>query len=60
MHPALPALLTAVRYRGLRVGLTTNARTPGLVTALADAGLLESFGVSPGTGGGGVGLWSPP
>jgi len=50
LHPALPALLTAARQRGLRAGLTTNARDPGLVTALADAGLLESFGVSAGKG----------
>ena len=50
LHPALPALLTAARRRGLRVGLTTNARAPGLVTALADAGRLESFGVSAGKG----------
>jgi hypothetical protein len=50
LHPALPALLTAACCRGLRVGLTTNAHTPGLVSALADAGLLESFGVSAGKG----------
>jgi len=48
LHPALPALLTAARCWGLRTGLTTNARAPGLVTALADAGRLESFGVSAG------------
>jgi hypothetical protein len=50
LHPALPALLTAARQRGLRAGLTTNARAPGLVVSLADAGLLESFGVSAGKG----------
>lgn len=50
LHPALPALLTAACRRGLRVGLTTNACTPDLVTALADAGLVESFGVSAGKG----------
>ena len=50
LHPALPALLEAARQRGLRVGLTTNARDPGQVTALADAGLLHSFGVSAGKG----------
>lgn len=50
LHPELPALLTAARQRGLRTGLTTNARAPGLVMDLADAGLLESFGVSAGKG----------
>ncbi|MGA9347455.1 MAG: radical SAM protein [Anaerolineae bacterium] len=50
LHPALPDFLTAAHRRGLRAGLTTNARAPGLVTALADAGLLESFGVSAGKG----------
>jgi hypothetical protein len=50
LHPALPALLTAAHQRGLRVGLTTNAYDPDLVIALADAGLLESFGVSAGKG----------
>jgi len=50
LHPALPALLEAARQRGLRAGLTTNARDPGLVTALADTGLLDSFGVSAGKG----------
>lgn len=50
LHPALPALLMAAYCRGLRVGLTSNARTPDLVTALADAGLVESFGVSAGKG----------
>lgn len=50
LHPALPELLGAVRQRGLRAGLTTNASAPGRVTALADAGLLESFGVSAGKG----------
>ena len=50
LHPDLPALLEAARRRGLRAGLTTNAREPGLVMALADAGLLESFGVSAGKG----------
>lgn len=50
LHPALPDLLTAARRRGLRAGLTTNSRAPGLVTVLADAGLLDSFGVSAGKG----------
>ncbi|MDI6792754.1 MAG: radical SAM protein [bacterium] len=50
LHPALPALLTAVRQLGLRAGLTTNACDPGLVIALAEAELLESFGVSAGKG----------
>lgn len=50
MHPALADLLTVAHQRGLRAGLTTNSRDPGLVTALADAGLLDSFGVSAGKG----------
>lgn len=50
LHPALPELLAAVRERGLRAGLTTNASAPGLVMALADARLLESFGISAGKG----------
>jgi hypothetical protein len=50
LHPALPDLLTAAHRWRLRAGLTTNARNPGLVTALADAGLLDSFGVSAGKG----------
>lgn len=50
LHPALPDLLTAAHRRDLRAGLTTNARDPGLVVALADAGLLDSFGVSAGKG----------
>jgi len=50
VHPALPTLLELARQRGLRAGLTTNARDPGLVTALANDGLLESFGVSAGKG----------
>ena len=50
LHPALPDLLTAARRRGLRAGLTTNSCDPGLVTVLADAGLLDSFGVSAGKG----------
>jgi uncharacterized radical SAM superfamily Fe-S cluster-containing enzyme len=44
LHPALPALLAAAGRRGLRVGLTTNARAPDLVARLADQGLLDSFG----------------
>ena len=48
LHPELPALLEAARRRGLRAGLTTNAREPEMVIALADAGLLWSFGVSAG------------
>lgn len=50
LHPALPTLLEVARQRGLRAGLTTNARDPSLVMALAEAGLLESFGVSAGKG----------
>lgn len=50
LHPALPALLVAARQRGLRVGLTTNARATDLVADLADRGLLDSFGVSAGKG----------
>lgn len=50
LHPALPALLTAACQLGLRAGLTTNAHNPGLVITLANAGLLESFGVSAGKG----------
>lgn len=50
LHPALPELLAAVHERGLRAGLTTNTRAPGLMIALADAGLLDSFGVSAGKG----------
>ena len=50
LHPALPDLLTAAHRQGLRTGLTTNSHDPGLVTALADAGLLDSFGVSAGKG----------
>lgn len=50
LHPELPALLEAIRRRELRAGLTTNARDPAQVEALANAGLLESFGVSAGKG----------
>ena len=50
LHPALPVLLDAARKRGLRAGLTTNARDPGHITALANSGLLYSFGVSAGKG----------
>ncbi|PKO24188.1 MAG: hypothetical protein CVU38_00085 [Chloroflexi bacterium HGW-Chloroflexi-1] len=50
LHPALPALLKAARERGLRAGLTTNARAPDTIIELADAGLLDSFGVSAGKG----------
>jgi hypothetical protein len=50
LHPALTTLLAAARQKGLRVGLTTNARASDLVMNLADAGLLESFGVSAGKG----------
>ncbi|HOU14308.1 MAG TPA: radical SAM protein [Anaerolineae bacterium] len=46
LHPALPALLEAVHQRRMSVGLTTNARDPGLVIGLAEQGLLDSFGVS--------------
>lgn len=48
LHPALPNMLRAVRDRGLRAGLTTNAFNPHLVFELAEQGLLESFGVSAG------------
>ena len=50
LHPDLPVLLDAARKRGLRAGLTTNARDPGQITALANSGLLYSFGVSAGKG----------
>ncbi|MBC8446199.1 MAG: radical SAM protein [Chloroflexi bacterium] len=50
LHPALPDLLKAARQRDLRAGLTTNARHPSLIVTLADAGLLDSFGVSAGKG----------
>jgi hypothetical protein len=50
LHPRLPSLLHAVQSRGLRAGLTTNARDPAQVVALADANLLERFGVSAGKG----------
>jgi hypothetical protein len=50
LHPALPALLEAARRRSLRAGLTTNGRDPIQVAALADVGLLHSFGVSAGKG----------
>ena len=38
------------QQRGFQAGLTTNARDPGQVMALADAGLMQSFGVSAGKG----------
>lgn len=50
LHTALPVLLEEARKRGLPAGLTTNARDPGLTMALADSGLLHSFGVSAGKG----------
>jgi hypothetical protein len=50
LHPELSALLEAARQRGLRAGLTTNARDATQVIELADAGLLDSFGVSAGKG----------
>jgi hypothetical protein len=50
LHPELFALLEEIRRRGLRAGLTTNARDPAQMLALADAGLVESFGVSAGKG----------
>jgi len=50
LHPALPVLLDAVRKRGLHAGLTTNARDPVQVMALADSDLLYNFGVSAGKG----------
>ena len=51
LHPALTDMLEAVRERGLRAGLTTNAFNPPLILELADRGLLESFGVSAEKGG---------
>ncbi len=50
LHSAWPDLLDIARRRGLQVGLTTNARAPDLVLSLADAELLESFGVLAGKG----------
>ncbi len=50
LHPALPTLLEAAHRRGLAAGLTTNARDPALITALAEKDLLDSFGVSAGKG----------
>ncbi len=50
LHSSLSDLLENARQRGLRVGLTTNARDPELVLSLADADLLNSFGVSAGKG----------
>lgn len=50
LHSALPDLLEIVRRRSLCVGLTTNARDPDLVLSLANAGILDSFGVSAGKG----------
>jgi hypothetical protein len=48
LHSAFPDLLGIARHRGLRAGLTTNARAPDLVLSLTDARLLESIGVSAG------------
>lgn len=50
LHPELPELLRAAQQRGLPVGLTTNGRDPKQVLALADAGLVDRFGVSAGKG----------
>jgi hypothetical protein len=50
LHSALLYLLDSVRWCSLQAGLTTNAHAPDLVLSLADAGLLESFGVSAGKG----------
>jgi hypothetical protein len=50
LHPNLLTLLEEVQRRGLRAGLTTNARDPAQVVALADADLLHRFGVSAGRG----------
>ena len=50
LHPELRELLAAAAARRFRAGLTTNARDPRMVAALADLGLLESFGVSAGKG----------
>jgi hypothetical protein len=50
LHPELVALLRAARDVGVLAGLTTNARDPGMVRHLSDAGLLRSYGVSAGKG----------
>jgi len=50
LHPQLRQLLEAAQLRGLRAGLTTNSRAPHEVIALAEAGLLDRFGVSAGKG----------
>jgi hypothetical protein len=50
LHPRLQELLRMAQRRGLRTGLTTNGRAPHEVLALADAGLLDRFGVSAGKG----------
>ena len=50
LHPRLPSLLQAAQSKGLRAGLTTNARDPAQVVALSDAHLLDRFGVSAGKG----------
>jgi hypothetical protein len=50
LYPNLISLLEEVQRRGLRAGLTTNARNPTQVAALADANLLHRFGVSAGRG----------
>jgi hypothetical protein len=50
LYPNLISLLEKVQRIGLRAGLTTNARDPNQVAALADADLLHRFGVSAGKG----------
>ncbi len=55
LHPELPDFLEAIRGRGLKAGLTTNARDPEEVLRLADAGLLDTFGISAGKG-----IWQRP
>ncbi len=50
LHLGLRPLLEAARQRELRTGLTTNGRAPRQVLSLAEAGLLDRFGVSAGKG----------
>jgi organic radical activating enzyme len=46
LHTALCELLREAKARGLKTGLTTNCRAPALVLELAEANLIDSFGVS--------------
>ncbi len=48
--PCFSDLLEAVRHHGLKAGLTTNAQDPEKILRLADAGLLDMYGVSAGKG----------